>query len=448
MAAVRRRLLLTALVALLAIMLWALLVLQATLNGWLRTPLAAAGDHAAFFVAARDRIAAERAGNAVLRVLRDGEVIGEYATSVGAPVDVNTLFQVASVSKWLTAVGVLTLVDAGKLDLDAPVSRYLTRWSLPPSPYETDGVTVRRLLSHTAGLTDGLGYGGFAPGETPQTLEASLTRAADASPGADGRTHIGMPPGTEWVYSGGGYTLLQLLVEETAGEPFAHYMQRAVFAPLGMHRSSYLLPPATPNVAAIFDVDGRPVLARQFTAQAAAALYTSAADLTLFLGAHRPGVLGEPVGRGVLRPATLASMREPQAAQYGADIWGLGTMLFAPHDHGGFVIGHDGSNEPAINAAVRVDPASGDAIIVLVTGNSLLATTIASEWTFWHTGAIDMLDFQRGLGRMLRTLAAGATVILAIATILGVAWRRNRAATMPPGRTDGSPAADSAGKLD
>lgn len=60
----------------------------------------------------------------------------------------------------------MTLVEAGKLDLDAPASRYLTRWKLPPSRFDDDGVTVRRILSHTAGLTDGLGYAGFKPWRT------------------------------------------------------------------------------------------------------------------------------------------------------------------------------------------------------------------------------------------------------------------------------------------
>ena len=106
-------------------------------------------------------------------------------------------------SKWVTAWGVLTLVEAGKLDLDKPVSTYLTRWKLPPGAFPNDGVTVRRLLSHMAGLTDGLGYAGFKPGVPLQRLEDSLTRAADASPGADGavrrldRRLLGAQPAVE-----------------------------------------------------------------------------------------------------------------------------------------------------------------------------------------------------------------------------------------------------------
>lgn len=105
-----------------------------------------------------------RPGNVGLVLIEDGSVHAEHMSSVGEPVDRDTAFQVASLSKWITAWG--------------------------------------RLLSHTAGLTDGLGYAGFAPGSPAQTLEASLTRAADASPGASGRVQVGHPPGERFEYSG------------------------------------------------------------------------------------------------------------------------------------------------------------------------------------------------------------------------------------------------------
>ena len=119
-------------------------------------------------------------------LIEKGRPVGERYVSIGRPVDRDTLFQVASLSKWITALGVMTLVDAGRVDLDAPVDTYLKRWKLPPSEFDNRKVTVRRLLSHTAGLTDGLGYGGFEPGEPIQPLPDSLTRASDASPGNDG----------------------------------------------------------------------------------------------------------------------------------------------------------------------------------------------------------------------------------------------------------------------
>jgi CubicO group peptidase (beta-lactamase class C family) len=317
----------------------------------------------------------------------------------------------------------MTLVEAGKLDLDKPVSSYLTRWKLPPSKFDNNGVTVLRLLSHTAGLTDGLGYAGFKPGEPVQSLEASLTRTADASPGHDGQVRVGVEPGTEFMYSGGGYTLLQLLIEEVSGQHFNDYMRATVLAPLGMTRSTFVLDDEA-DVAEFFDERGRPATHYRFAALAAASLYTTTNDMTRFLQAHLPGPRGETPGRGVLQPKTLLEMRRPHASQFGADIWGLGTILYVPNNDGSFVIGHDGNNDPAINTTARLDPATGNGIIILETGNRLLATELAGEWVFWRTGNVDFFTITIESGTLLKTLAAGWAAIILLALVFG--WRSRR----------------------
>ena len=404
---------------------WTALVGAGALEGWWRRPLAPRGDSAAFAVAADRMIAAESTGNLAFTLIEAGRPVHERFASKGAPVDRDTLFQVASLSKWITALGVMTLVDAGRVDLDAPVDTYLKRWKLPPSAFDNRQVTVRRLLSHTAGLTDGLGYAGFAPGQRVQPLVESLTRAADASPQAEGAVKVGRQPGAAWKYSGGGYTLLQLLIEDVTGEPFAVYMRRAVLDPLGMTRSAFLLPEPWPaNVAEIYGPGGAKAIHYRFTATGAASLYTSTADLTRLIAAQRPGADGAPAGRGVLRPATLAEMRRPHAAQYGADIWGLGLVLYAPNEAGDFIVGHDGSNFPAINTAARFDPASGDGIVVLETGDTTLATRLAGEWVFWRTGNVDNLMVLLEARQTLVVLAVGWGVILLGAGVFG--WRLRR----------------------
>jgi CubicO group peptidase (beta-lactamase class C family) len=402
--------------------LWAALALFGTLGGWTKTPLAPAGDIDHFVAAVRARAAEHAQGSLALRIVEDGTAYDDF-TAHGDSVGPDTLHQVASLSKWISAWGVMKLVETGRLDLDAPVSRYLTRWSLPPSDFDNDGVTVRRLLSHTAGLTDGLGYDGFAAGVEVQRLEASLTRAADGGADRDGRTRVGIAPGSEWRYSGGGYTLLQLLVEEVTGVSFAEFMGAEILAPLGMTRSTFDPDTATP-IAAFYDTTGAIMPARRYTALAAASLYTTIDDIARFVAAHVPGPAGEPVGRGVLRPDTVARMREPTAFQYGVAIWGLGTVLYAPKGDGGFIIGHDGSNVPAINTAARVDPATGDAIIVFASGNPLLATSIAGEWTFWKTGGLDVLAFSMALPTLLVVIGSGWIVIVGGAVLL--AWRSRR----------------------
>lgn len=421
-----RLFLLTLCVAIVAMVLWAALVFIGTLNGWGRKSLAPAENANAFMEAARKEIATKYRGNAAFRLIENGKLHDEYFASIGDSVDSETLFQVASLSKWVTAWGVMTLVDAGKLDLDAPVASYLTRWTLPESEFDNSKVTVRRLLSHMAGLTDGLGYAGFAPGAQVQSLEDSLTRAADASPEADGRVRVGLAPGTKWRYSGGGYTLLQLMIEETSGEAFESYMQRAVFQPLGMNRSTFTLDPDNlPNVAPLYDLDGKELAHHRFTALAAACLYTTASDMTRFIQAHLTGSNGESPGRGVLKPETLKLMRQPHASQMGADIWGLGTILYAPNGAGDFIIGHDGKRQPAINATVRLNPSTGDGIVLLETGNQLLATTVAGEWVFWQTGTLDFLMFTLVAKKMITIIFLGWGVI--ILTALFVGWRRRRA---------------------
>ena len=414
--------------ALLAASLVAALVIAGALEGWWRKPMAPAGNVAAFAAAATARIKAESKGNAAFILIKGGKPVAEAYVSKGAPVDRDTQFQVASLSKWPTAIAVMTLVEQGKLDLDAPVSRYLTRWKLPPTAFDNDQVTVRRLLSHTAGLTDGLGYGGFRPGEPVQSLEASLTKAADASPGADGATKVGREPGS-WDYSGGGYTLLQLLIEEVSGQPFNTYVTETVFKPLGMTRSTFVLPETPTNLAEFYDVDGSPAIHYRFTSLAATSLYTSAADMARLIAAQTPGPNGEPAGRRVLKPETLAAMRKPHAKQYGSDIWGLGQVLYAPLDKGDFVAGHDGSNTPAINTTARVNPATGDGIVILETGNTRLATQVAGEWVFWSTGFVDSFMVLLELRATLIQVAIGAGVAFLLVFLL--VWRLTRRRTAP-----------------
>jgi CubicO group peptidase (beta-lactamase class C family) len=410
------------------LVLWAVVVFFGISEGWWKQKIAARGDTAGFMDAAVKLVDSSNTGNAVFAVIDDGSVHGGHAVSVGEAVDVNTVFQTASLSKWITAWGVMTLVQQGKVDLDTPVSTYLTRWTLPESEFDSNKVTVRRLLSHTAGLTDGLGYAGFAPDTPVQSLEDSLKQPADASAGKSGAIKVGIEPGSEWRYSGGGYAILQLLIEEVSGESFEDFMQRSVFKPLGMVHSTFNWTAANGSTLATFyDVDSKPATHFRFSAVAAASLYTSVSDLTRFLQAQLPGKNGEPIGRGVLEPKTIEEMRRPHAAKFGEDIWGLGTMLYASNNQGGFVVGHDGSNEPAINTAARLNPATGNGIVILETGQPLLATRLGGEWVFWETGNVDLLTFSMAMPGMLRLIGLGSLVIvLAVPTF---AWliRRRRA---------------------
>lgn len=413
------------LATLLGLAVWTLLVLLGTWYGWWRQPLAPPGDAPAFMQAVRQDVDAGNRGNAVVRLLQAGQTVGEHSASVGDPVGAETVFQTASVSKWVTAWGVMALVERGGIELDAPVTRYLTRWRLPDTGFDNDGVTVRRLLSHTAGLTDSLGYDGFPPGSDIQTLEQSLTRAADACCGLDGRVQVGTEPGAEWQYSGGGFTLLQLLIEEATGETFAAYMQRVVLQPLGMYRSTFQADEVAPaDLATFYDEDGTPAPHYRYTATAAASLYSTAADMSRFAAAHAFGAHGAPPGRGVLLPETVDFMRQPHAALLGIDIWGLGVMLYVADEDGASVIGHDGANAPAINTSVRVHSASGDGIVVLVTGDQALAGRLAGEWVFWRTGSLDIMTLATTAAAAFMLVLVGWAVIIVVAIALAIMGRR------------------------
>ncbi|WP_417485064.1 serine hydrolase domain-containing protein [Maricaulis salignorans] len=415
--------------ALAAIAAWAALIFTGTVNGWTRTALAEPGDVSGFLQAATEMIDTDHHGNLGFAMLENGEIAGEYYVSVGAPIDRDTSFQVASLSKWISAVGIMALVEDGTIDLDTPISSYLHSWQLPQGEFDNDGVTVRRLLSHTAGLTDGLGYGGFAPGQDIQPLTESLTHASDASPGADGRVRVGLEPGTQFEYSGGGYSLLQLLIEDVTGEPFETYMQRTVFQPLGMENSTYIDEVSDiGNRAALYDVDGTEAIRYRFAGLAPTALNSSTADMVRFLQSNLANTAGGMARPHILQPQTLALMRQPEASQFGLEIWGLGTILYAPNGQGDFIAGHDGSNDPAINSAVRYDPASGDGIVVLESGNRSLATRIAGEWVFWQSHELDVLSFTGIAENMILTILAGALVIVLITIIFAasLAWRRRR----------------------
>ena len=127
--------------------------------------------------------------------------------------------------------------------------------------------------------------------------------------------------------------------------------------------------------------------------------------------------MGEPGGRGVLKPDTLKLMRQPHASQMAADIWGLGTILYAPNGAGDFIIGHDGKRRPAINTTVRLNPSTGDGIVVLQSGNQLLATTVAGEWVFWKTGTIDFLMFTLVARQMITIIFIGWGAIILTALL-------------------------------
>ncbi len=401
----------------LSMVVWTAVVGYGVLAGWWHRSIAPPSDLPAFMVAARKMMSAEPHGDIAIALLTQGEVTDEHYIGLVDAVNRETVFPVASMSKWVTAVGVMQLVQEGRIDLDAPMGRYLTRWTLPASQFDVGGVTTRRLLSHTAGLTDGLGFGDYRLDERLPSLEESL-RAPRASSGQPTAIAVGYEPGSRWQYSGGGYLILQLVVEEVTRQPFGAFMQRAVLDPLELSCSSFEST-LSPNAAEAYDAAGRAAPRFQYAAAGATGLSTCVRDMVRWVQAH--------VGRGEATPFDtdlLGRMRAPHGRQFGADIWGLGTMLYAPTPGGAFVYGHDGQNEPAINAAVRNNPDNGDAIVVLTSGGRSLATRLASEWTYWQTGGPDFLVIGTAIREAVLPLFGGWLAVIVAAMVYARARKR------------------------
>jgi CubicO group peptidase (beta-lactamase class C family) len=226
---------------------------------------------------------------------------------------------------------------------------------------------------------------------------------------------------------GGGFALLQLLIEEVTHDRFAHFMQQTVLDPLGMAHSTFDEDVAKARgVATSYTTLLAPATQYHFGAPAAASLYSGLADLTRFAIAHLPGEDGAPPGRGVLSPETVAAMRAPTAQLGRRDIWGLGTILYAKSGASDYVFGHDGNNAPAIYHAVRIDPATRSGIIILSNGNDEFSTRLAADWVYWKTGNVDFFGFLGSLPHLLRRVGAGVIVVFIGAWVICQARSRRR----------------------
>jgi CubicO group peptidase (beta-lactamase class C family) len=249
-----------------------------------------------------------------------------------------TLFQAASTSKALAAVASLRLVEQGKLDLDSDVNTRLQGWKVPPSPLTaTNKVTLRGLLSHTAGLNVH-GFPGYEAGKPVPTTVQVLQGAPPANTAA---IVSEFRPGEKWSYSGGGYTVAQLMLEEASGEAYPTLVTRLVLKPADMSQSTLVqpLPEALrPRAASAYNRAGAPVPGRYHTypEYAAAGLWTTPSDYSRFVMALQDAYAGR--SSKMLKATSVKVMATPILNNYG-----LGVEV---HDRGGHTtIEHSGGNE-------------------------------------------------------------------------------------------------------
>jgi CubicO group peptidase (beta-lactamase class C family) len=197
------------------------------------------------------------------------------------PVTNQTLFQAASISKSLNAVGLLKLVQDGKIDLSTDINHYLKSWQFPyDSLSKNKIITVANLLSHTAGLSVH-GFGGYTPGDSlPSVIQILNGQHPANSPAVRSE----FAPGLRFQYSGGGTTITQLILTDLTGEAYDQYQWQQVLQPMGMESSFYTQPPPAAKLnwlASAYYVDQKPVKGKFhiYPEMAPAGLWTSPTDL-------------------------------------------------------------------------------------------------------------------------------------------------------------------------
>ena len=237
---------------------------------------------------------------------------GVADVETGAPVDVETLFQAASISKPVTATAAMVAVQEGRFSLDDDINAILTSWQLPGNGFTGDRpVTPRLLFSHTAGLGDGHGFPGYDPGVPRPTAVQILN--GDEPSNVEAVTMV-RPPLTAMHYSGGGTTIMQLALTDVFGEPFPELMRKTVLEPVGMTTSTFEqpLPPDRDANAARAHAGGRALGDAKwhvYSAMAAAGLWTNARDLARFAIEVQKAARGDP--DRVFTAASAAEMLSP-----------------------------------------------------------------------------------------------------------------------------------------
>ncbi|MBL0939316.1 MAG: beta-lactamase family protein [Gemmatimonadaceae bacterium] len=273
-------------------------------------------------------------------------------------VTASTLFQAGSISKPVAALAALQLVDKGAVSLDANVNDKLTSWRVPDNEFtQKESVTLRRLLSHTAGLTVH-GFPGY-----PVTARVPSTPDVLDGKGNTPAVRVNVLPGSIWRYSGGGYTVMQQLVADVTGAPFASHLEAQVLKPLGMVSSSFAQPLSASmaaRTATAHRLDRRPVVGRWhvYPEMAAAGLWTTPSDLARYaigvqqMMAGKSSVLSTSVAKQMLTEQKGGYGLGPAVADTGA------TLRFS----------HNGRDE-GFDASLIAYAHAGHGVVVMINAN-------------------------------------------------------------------------------
>lgn len=298
-----------------------------------------------------------------IAVIRDYKIAwtktyGVKNKETNEPITENTLFQAASISKPVSSYAALSLVEAGKLDLDKNINDYLTSWQVPDNEFTKDEkVTLKHLVSHKAGLTVH-GFLGYAPDLKVPTLVQVLDGVAPANSSA---IRVNKTPGGKMRYSGGGYCVLQQTMIDVTGNTFPIIMQEQVLTPLGMSKSTFEQPLSAEKIqkaATGYLPDGTMVKGERHTypEMAAAGLWTNAAELAKFVIDLQESLQGKS------EKVLSSSMAKKMVTSIEDDFLGLG--IFLKHN----TFGHGGWNE-GFSSDMRGHIKDGYGVIVMINAN-------------------------------------------------------------------------------
>ena len=274
-------------------------------------------------------------------------------------IDTTTLFQAGSISKPVAALGVLKLVEEGKVNLDSNVNTYLKDWKVQENAFTVkEKVTLRRLLSHTAGVTV-QGFPGYRQNKEVPSIQTVLNGNGNTP-----RIQVNIVPGTKWRYSGGGYTIIEKLIEDISGLPFEEYMKENILNPLGMNNSTYEQPlprKLHASASSAFNRKGKMIkgLWHNYPEQAAAGLWTTPSDLVKYCIEIQDILSGKE--SGILSKETVNMMLTKQKNN-----WGLGPSLELNDTI--LIFSHGGKNTGFTNNMYGY-AYSGKALVVMTNGD-------------------------------------------------------------------------------
>ncbi len=291
----------------------------------------------------------------------DGKI--EWARAYGMadlnsarPMDTDSMLLAGSISKPVTALRAHQLVEDGKFDLDEDINAYLSSWQVPENEFTTsEKVTTRRILNHTAGLTV-WGFPGYDVGDEIPSVPEVLDGLGNTDP-----VRVFKEPGESWLYSGGGYTILQLAITDQEGVSFPETMRKNVLDRLDMLNSTFEnpLPSKFHAVAATGyrsngdEVEGKwPI----YPEMAAAGLWTTPSELIQYATKTQEVLQSE--NDGILKYETVLSMLTP-----GMNDHGLGPVVTEHY------FGHGGSDE-GFNARLIAWKAKPHAVVIMVNSDN------------------------------------------------------------------------------